>query len=56
LTLEDVLDDYIKPLGIPAWRGTMIGHIDRQFTVPLGVEVEIDAGAGVIQMLEPGVA
>lgn len=55
LTLEEVLDDYIKPLGVPAWRGTMIGHIDEQFTIPIGVEVEIDAGAGVIQLLEPGV-
>ncbi len=55
LTLEEVLKDHIGPLGIPAWRGTMIGHIDKQFTIPLGVEVEIDAEAGTIQMLEPGV-
>jgi muramoyltetrapeptide carboxypeptidase len=55
LTLEEVLDDYIKPLGVPAWRGTMIGHIDEQFTIPMGIEVEVDAAAGVIQMLEPGV-
>ena len=56
LTLEDVLDEHIKPLGIPAWQGTMIGHIDRQFTVPLGIEVEINASAGSIRMLEPAVA
>ena len=55
LTLEDVLDEHIKPLGIPAWQGTMIGHIDRQFTVPLGVNVEIDATAGSIRLLEPAV-
>jgi len=54
LTLEDVLNDAIKPLGVPAWRGTMIGHIDKQFTIPLDVEVEFDAGAGVITMLELG--
>ena len=56
LTLEEVLRDHIEPLGVPAWRGTMIGHIDKQFTIPLGVEVEIDAEAGTIEMLEPGVA
>lgn len=51
LTLEDVLRDHIAPLGIPAFRGSMIGHIDRQFTVPIGGEVEIDADAATIQIL-----
>ena len=44
LTLEEVLDDHIKPLGIPAWYGSMIGHIENKFTIPLGIEAEIDAG------------
>lgn len=56
LTLQQVLSDYIKPLGIPAWYGSMIGHIPDKFTVPVGVEVEIDAGQGTIQMLESAVA
>jgi muramoyltetrapeptide carboxypeptidase len=34
----------------------MIGHIPDKFTVPVGVEVEIDAGQGTIQMLESAVA
>jgi muramoyltetrapeptide carboxypeptidase len=33
----------------------MIGHIDRQFTVPEGIEVEIDAERGTIRMLESAV-
>ena len=56
LTLEEVLDDHIQPLGIPAYRGAMIGHIKRQFMVPLGVEAEIDADAGSLRLLEPAVA
>lgn len=56
LTLQQVLSDYIKPLGIPAWYGSMIGHIPDKFTVPVGVEVEINAGQGTIQMLESAVA
>jgi muramoyltetrapeptide carboxypeptidase len=56
LTLEQVLRDHFEPLGVPTFAGTMIGHIDRQFTIPLGVEVEIDATAGTIRLLEPGVA
>jgi muramoyltetrapeptide carboxypeptidase len=52
LTLEEVLNDHIKPLGIPAWYGAMIGHIENKFTVPVGCEAEIDADAGTIRMLE----
>ena len=55
LTLEDVLQQHVAPLGIPAFNGSMIGHIDRQFTLPLGVEFEIDADAGTIRLLEPAV-
>ncbi|GAA3920398.1 S66 peptidase family protein [Luteimonas lutimaris] len=53
LTLDQIFDDHIKPLGIPAYRGAMIGHIHRQFTVPVGGEVELDAGAGSFRMLAP---
>ncbi|MDJ0555711.1 MAG: LD-carboxypeptidase [Microcoleaceae cyanobacterium MO_207.B10] len=55
LTLWQVLLDHIQPLGIPAWYGTAIGHIRDKFTVPLGVEVEIDASRGTIKMLESAV-
>lgn len=34
LTLDQIFDDHIKPLGIPAYRGAMIGHISEQFIVP----------------------
>jgi len=56
LTLEEVFDDHIKPLNIPAWQGAMIGHRQPQFTIGEGIEVEIDATAGRIRMLEPAVA
>ena len=55
LTLEQVVVDHIKPLGIPAWYGAMIGHIEPVLTLPIGLEVEIDASAGTIRMLEPAV-
>jgi len=56
LTIPDILDDHLKPLGVPAYSGAMIGHVDRQFTLPLGVQVELDADAGTITMLESAVA
>ena len=55
LTMEEMLAEHIVPLGIPAFSGSMIGHIDEQFTIPLGIDVEIDADAGSIRMLERGV-
>lgn len=55
-TLEEVLADHIKPLGIPAFQGAMIGHISHKFTIPLGVEAELDADAGSIQLLESAVS
>lgn len=55
LTIPDLLDDHVKPLGVPAWRGALIGHIDSQFTLPIGADVEIDAAAHTIRMLAPAV-
>jgi muramoyltetrapeptide carboxypeptidase len=53
LTLDEVFDDYFLPLNVPVYRGAMIGHIKRKFTLPVGAEVEIDADAGSIQILRP---
>jgi muramoyltetrapeptide carboxypeptidase len=55
LTLEEIFEDHIAPLGVPAWSGAMIGHQTPQWTVPVGTEVEIDAARGSITMLEPAV-
>jgi muramoyltetrapeptide carboxypeptidase len=55
LTLEEVLNDHIKPLKIPAWYGAMIGHIENKFTVPVGVRAEINAERGTITLLESAV-
>jgi muramoyltetrapeptide carboxypeptidase len=55
LTLIQVLQDHILPLGIPAWYGAMIGHIRDKFILPLGMSVEIDATLGTIQLLEAAV-
>jgi muramoyltetrapeptide carboxypeptidase len=53
LTLEQIFDDHIRPLGIPAYRGAMIGHIREQFILPVGGRVELDADAGTLRLLEP---
>lgn len=55
LTLEEIFADHIKPLNVPAWFGAMIGHQTPQWTLPVGLEVEIDASKGTIRMLTPAV-
>jgi muramoyltetrapeptide carboxypeptidase len=55
LTLSQVLSDRIRPLRIPAWYGSMVGHIQDKFTLPIGSEVEIDANSGTIRLLESAV-
>ena len=56
LSLREVLDYRLRPLGIPSFYGAMIGHIRDKFTIPVGVEAEIDASAGTIRLLEAAVA
>jgi muramoyltetrapeptide carboxypeptidase len=52
LTLDQLFDDYILPLKIPAYRGAMIGHIPKQFILPMGARVTLDADTGTIQLEE----
>ena len=52
LTLEEVLDHYIKPLGIPAYSGAMIGHIPKNVTIPNGILAEVNADQGSISLQE----
>lgn len=55
LTLEEVLQDHIVPLGIPAWANAAIGHIEPILTLPLGAPVAIDAQQGTLTMQTPAV-
>lgn len=52
LTMDQIFDDHIKPLNIPAYRGAMIGHIKQQFIVPVGAKVEMDADQGSFKLLQ----
>ena len=53
--VDQLLDEYIKPLGKPAWSNAMIGHTGSMWTLPVGSDVEIDADHGTITMLEEAV-
>lgn len=55
LTLEEVLTEHIGSLTVPAYAGAMIGHIADKFSVPIGINAEMDADAGTIRLLESAV-
>ena len=55
LTLDEVFDDWFQPLGVPVYRGAVIGHIKPKFTLPLGLPVEMDASAGTLRLLSAAV-
>ncbi|MDQ3767152.1 MAG: LD-carboxypeptidase [Actinomycetota bacterium] len=45
LSIEDVLERYIEPLGVPALYGLPMGHGKYLSTTPLGVRATVDADA-----------
>src|SRR5919108_2344063 len=53
LGFDQVLADYFEPLRIPVVYGFPVGHIEAQWTLPLGVAARLDAGAGELELLEP---
>ncbi len=55
-TLPQIFDQYLAPLGIPAFYGANIGHVSNQLSLPVGTPVEMDAQAGTIRLLEPVVS
>jgi muramoyltetrapeptide carboxypeptidase len=52
-TVDQVIDQYLAPLGIPAFTGADIGHIRNQLCLPSGAPVEIDGDARTLRLLEP---
>ncbi len=53
--LEGIWQEYFGGLGVPVASGFPIGHIDSQWTLPLGVMAELDATNGRVSLLGPAV-
>ena len=56
LSIEEILDELIAPLGIPAIANVPLGHGKHMATMPLGARVRIDGGGKSLEVLEAGVA
>ncbi|MCH2224787.1 MAG: LD-carboxypeptidase [Crocinitomicaceae bacterium] len=54
-SLDDVFEQHFSSLSIPVYQGASFGHITHKFTLPIGVEAEIDADNFTISTLEKSV-
>jgi muramoyltetrapeptide carboxypeptidase len=52
---DEVLAHYFLPLDVPIAYGFPVGHVELQWTLPVGVRARLDAGAGELELLEPAV-
>ena len=52
-TVPQLLEQYLAPLGVPAFDGANIRHVANQLSLPVGIEAEIVAETGTIRILEP---
>lgn len=55
LSLEEVFDDLLQPLGVPTIAYLPIGHGRHIATLPIGARVRLDATNTTLRILEPGV-
>ncbi len=53
-SLEDVLEDWLTPLGVPVIYGLPLGHAKDKATVPFGVTAFIDGDEGRLFIEESG--
>jgi muramoyltetrapeptide carboxypeptidase len=53
---REILLDLVEPLGVPVLAGAPVGHVDQQWTVPLGARARLDGDSGTLEVLEPAVA
>ncbi|MFA9557559.1 LD-carboxypeptidase [Evansella sp. AB-rgal1] len=54
LTLEQVFNDHIVPLGKPVLSGFSIGHCSPNLAVPIGIDVTLDADKKTLTFHETG--
>lgn len=55
LSLMECFKGLLGNLGIPVFYGLSFGHISNQFTLPVGIEAELDTVGGTLTLLEAGV-
>ena len=51
-SIDDVLRDYFADLGVPVLAHFPVGHVRYNATLPIGAEVELDATAQTLRVIE----
>ena len=51
-TFMEVLEQHIKPLGIPAISGASFGHTENKLTIPIGIMAELNTEKGILKLME----
>ncbi|HET6764809.1 MAG TPA: LD-carboxypeptidase [Longimicrobiaceae bacterium] len=51
----DLVRERLAPLGVPIAIGFPFGHVDDNWTLPVGIAARLDADAGTLEVLEPAV-
>ncbi|UCE84552.1 MAG: LD-carboxypeptidase [Deltaproteobacteria bacterium] len=54
-SVDAVIEEVVRPLGIPFVRELPFGHVSRNLPWPLGIRAACDGERGEIELLEPGV-
>jgi muramoyltetrapeptide carboxypeptidase len=55
LSIEEILDELVAPLGIPAIANVPVGHGKHMATIPLGTRARLDADAKTLEIVEAAV-
>ena len=54
-TVQEVLQQHFANAGIPVLSGAAFGHVENKWTLPIGVNAELNATAGTLSLLESAV-
>ena len=56
LSLAETLEDRLGTMKVPTAYGIPFGHIDDQCVLPIGIKARLDAGTGILTLLESAVS
>ena len=54
-SLQEILDQHFKNVVFPVYQGATFGHLQPKFTLPIGVNAELNADNFTIKTLEKSV-
>lgn len=56
LTVDQILNDYLKPLKKPVVTGLIHGHVPKKLTIPIGIQATLNTKKGALVLNEAAVS